>query len=162
MIFASARIPLLALAATVASLLSFWAFLSRPETLLDRSLAAALKAQPHALDAAATGADSPLADSDLLRLSSLGGASPFGRSRHVAVGDRITIAGRDGELRTLEVVDVRALQAQVTRSPGGAETHFLLVTCSVVGLDPGPNVRFIVEDVAPEPSTQMLKAHRAL
>lgn len=77
--------------------------------------------------------------------------APFGKP--LVVGDRITIAGRDGE-RQLEVVDLKAIGGNLMRTRT-EQVRLLLVTCRVVGPADRAEapVRFIVEAAAPQPST---------
>jgi hypothetical protein len=68
-------------------------------------------------------------------------SSPF--ASPLAVGDRITIAGRDGHERRLEVTDLKSIGDHAAR---GAQLRLMLVTCRVA--DPGSEeatVRFIIE-----------------
>ena len=78
--------------------------------------------------------------------------APFGKP--LVVGDRITIAGRDGQQRQLEVVDLKAIGGNLVRT-GTEHVRLLLVTCRVVG-QAGDRaeapVRFIVEATPPEPA----------
>lgn len=157
------RIPLLALAATIGSLAALSAVLSRPEALIDRSIAAALARKAplgQARHAAVTAPD----DDGLLRLSSAGEAleGPFGLSRSLAVGDRITIAGRDGERRTLEVAEVQAFAGPSQPAASGAQAALMLVTCKVLGGEPGAVVRFVIEDAGSGPVRPPENQHRAL
>ena len=72
---------------------------------------------------------------------------PFGKQ--LSVGDRITIAGRDGRQRILEVVDLRSLGEPLTKAVTGAHPmRLLLVTCRIVdetNREAGAPVRFIIE-----------------
>jgi hypothetical protein len=100
--------------------------------------------------------------------------SPTPFAKPLAIGDRITIAGRDGRQRQLEVVDLKAVgghQARATqainavdgqqaRTTQALNPRLLLVTCRVVGETTDraePTVRFIIEaepvtSVAPTPA----------
>jgi hypothetical protein len=74
--------------------------------------------------------------------------SPF--ARPLTVGDRITIAGRDGHERRLEVIDLKAIGDQGAR---GAQLRLILVTCRVT--DAGSEeatVRFVIEAEPPVPA----------
>ncbi len=82
--------------------------------------------------------------------------SPGPFAKPVAIGDRITIAGRDGGERQLEVVDLKAIGGNLVRT-GTDHVRLLLVTCRVVGPAGGQPaeraeapVRFIVE-AGPQP-----------
>ena len=83
--------------------------------------------------------------------------SPF--AKPLAIGDRITIAGRDGLERRLEVVDLKAIGENPAR--GGAQLRLMLVTCRVTGAPAGASeatVRFIVEAEPAEPALPPAKA----
>ncbi|MBX9590464.1 MAG: hypothetical protein K2X43_14245 [Hyphomonadaceae bacterium] len=91
--------------------------------------------------------------------------APFGK--RLAVGDRITISGRDGRVRTLEVIDLKAIGEPLTKAvTGAAPMRLLLVTCrSVEASEPDAQapVRFIIEGepveppaVAPSPAPKAL------
>ena len=74
--------------------------------------------------------------------------SPTPFAKPLAVGDRITIAGRDGHERQLEVVDLKAIGGNTARAVGPAHPRLLLVTCRIAGEVAGAAqapVRFIVE-----------------
>ena len=74
--------------------------------------------------------------------------SPTPFAKPLAVGDRITIAGREGRERQLEVIDLKALGGHQARAPQALHQRLLLVTCRVVSETaehPEPPVRFIVE-----------------
>jgi hypothetical protein len=81
--------------------------------------------------------------------------SPAPFAKPLAVGDHITIAGRDGRERQLEVVDLKAVGGNAARS--GA-MRLLLVTCRVTGEAAeraDAPVRFIIEA---EPAVPALRA----
>jgi len=74
--------------------------------------------------------------------------SPTPFAKPLAVGDRITIAGRDGRERHLEVVDLKAIGGSPVRTGSAAHPRLLLVTCRVAGEGADrveAPVRFIVE-----------------
>ncbi len=80
--------------------------------------------------------------------------SPSPIAKAFAVGDRITITGRDGNARQLEVMDLKAIGDHPVR---GAQLRLMLVTCRVAGADPASEeatVRFIIEA---EPPAQTLQ-----
>jgi hypothetical protein len=152
-----ARMPLLALAATAGVLATSWSILSRSDELIGRSYADALAERPQVARAGTPAGTGPQTELDLLQLSSAPAEQPFGLSRPVARGDRITITGRDGQARSLEVTEVRSL-------PAGTATgasNVLLVTCKVAGSEPAAVVRFVVESAAPDAEPTPL-VHRAL
>jgi hypothetical protein len=73
--------------------------------------------------------------------------SPAPFAKPLALGDRITISGRDGRDRQLEVADLKPLGEVHSRvSTGLGQARLLLVTCRVIGAkqDDAP-VRFIIE-----------------
>jgi len=150
------RIPLLALATTACALVAFWSVLSRSDELIGQSYAKALSAQTHIAAVPAGMPSAPQPEANLLHLSSAPAGLPFGLSRPVARGDRITIAGPDGQARTLEVTDVRPLKGDAPVAASGV----LLVTCKVAG-EPEATVRFIIESAAPETDLTP-RVHRAL
>ncbi len=83
--------------------------------------------------------------------------SPALFDRQLAVGDRITIAGRDGRERILQVVDLKVVGEPLVQAvAGAAPMRLLLVTCHIVGgdgsqADKAP-VRFIIEGEPSEPA----------
>ena len=82
--------------------------------------------------------------------------SPF--AKPLAVGDRITIAGRDGHERRLEVTDLKAVGDNAGRN---TQLRLMLVTCRVTDAGSGEStVRFIVEaePAAPHSLPQPAKA----
>lgn len=140
-----ASIPLLALAGacTTVGVLALTVF--RPEAVLDRGVEAALAQSGHAqaLSPPAPRAEA-LADSPHFWLSRLDDELPLGLSKPVQVGDRIEIAGRDGQ-RTLEVVDIREIGSSLTRIESRPGPRLLLVTSREVGIGNPRLVRFIIE-----------------
>jgi hypothetical protein len=76
----------------------------------------------------------------------------------MAVGDRITVKSGDGRERILEVVDVRALHAPVSRASDAATFGLHVVTCAIVGQPEARPVRFIVEAETPDASVPQGKA----
>jgi hypothetical protein len=80
--------------------------------------------------------------------------SPAPFDKRLSVGDRITITGRDGRERNLEVVDLRVIGEPLIQTvAGGTSTRLLLVTCRIVGggseQDAKVPVRFIIEGDPP-------------
>lgn len=90
--------------------------------------------------------------------------SPAPFAKRLAVGDRITISGRDGRQQTLEVVDLKSIGEPLTKVVTGAPPmRLLLVTCRIVDGDGQPPVRFIVEgEPAEPPAVQLSVAPKAL
>jgi len=85
--------------------------------------------------------------------------SPAPFAKPLAVGDRITIAGRGGQERRLEVVDMRAVGGNATGP--GVRARLLLVSCRVTGEAQGAGattVRFLIEAAAEKPVPQTAKA----
>lgn len=76
--------------------------------------------------------------------------SPAPFAKPLAVGDRITIAGRDGRERHLEVADLKAVGGTLLRA---GSPRLLLVTCRVLdaSAQEARPVRFIVEAEPAEP-----------
>jgi hypothetical protein len=77
-------------------------------------------------------------------------SSPF--AKPLVVGDRITISGRDGHERRLEVTDLKSIG---DHGPRGAQLRLMLVTCRVT--DAGSEeatVRFIIEAEPHVPALQ--------
>jgi len=77
-------------------------------------------------------------------------ASPSPFDKQLSVGDRITIAGRDGRERVLEVVDIKIIgEPLVPAVAVSAPPRLLMVTCRVVAADGEAEikapVRFIIE-----------------
>jgi hypothetical protein len=84
--------------------------------------------------------------------------SPTPFAKPLAVGDRITIAGRDGRERQLEVVDLKAVGGNAARTLRTGGMRLLLVTCRVTGEGADradAPVRFIIEA---EPAVPALPA----
>jgi hypothetical protein len=75
------------------------------------------------------------------------GPAPF--DKRLVVGDRITIAGRDGRAQTLEVIDLKLIGAPIVRvAADAAPVRLVRVTARVVGAtDSGREelVRFFIE-----------------
>jgi hypothetical protein len=76
----------------------------------------------------------------------------------VAVGDRISITGRDGRVRNLAVISLQPLPAPLLKiAVGATPVPLLLVTCQVIDpADPERRelVRFIIEAAEePKPAT---------
>ncbi len=92
--------------------------------------------------------------------------SPAPFDKGLAVGDRITITGRDGRERNLEVVDLRVIGEPLIQTVAGvAPVRLLLVTCRIIGggseLETKVPVRFIIEGdsaEAPPPPSAAPKA----
>ena len=78
--------------------------------------------------------------------------SPALFAKPVAIGDRITIAGHDGQERRLEVVDVKAVGA----TPSGREAASLLLVTARIRDETADKstVRFIVEGQMAKPAPQ--------
>ena len=84
--------------------------------------------------------------------------SPAPFAKPLTVGDRITIAGRDGRERQLEVVDLKAVGGNAARALRSGAMRLLLVTCRVAGEGTDradAPVRFIIEA---EPAAPALPA----
>jgi hypothetical protein len=79
--------------------------------------------------------------------------SPALFAKPVAVGDRITISGSDGQERRLEVVDVKAMGA----TPAGRDTASLLLVTARIHDEKAEKstVRFIVEGQVAKPAPKV-------
>jgi hypothetical protein len=81
---------------------------------------------------------------------------PF--AKQLAVGDRITISGRDRRERVLVVVDIKPLVDPITRIASDSAPQRMLVICRLVG---GSNdadqqqarVEFVIQGQTAEPAT---------
>ncbi len=85
--------------------------------------------------------------------------SPAPFAKPLAVGDRITIAGSDGQERRLEVVDMKAVGGRT--SALGVRGRLLLVSCRVTGeaaQASATTVRFLIEAAAEQPLPRPAKA----
>jgi len=89
-------------------------------------------------------------------LTRAGSQRPVRFDGRLAVGDRLTVTGRDGRARNLVVVGLEAMEAPLLKiAAGGAPVPLLLVTCRVVDqADPGRQelVRFQIEAEEPKPA----------
>ena len=86
----------------------------------------------------------------------------------VAIGDRVTIGGKTGPIRVLEVIDIKPLPSglipTVPAGPqalGTATPLLSLVTAKVVGTE-GLVTRIIIEDAGATPTTPSSPANKAL
>jgi hypothetical protein len=93
--------------------------------------------------------------------------SPALFAKRLAIGDRITISGREGRERVLEVIDLKGIGEPLTKVLTGATPmRLLLVTCRIV--DGGEReaqapVRFIIEgEPADPPAVQPSPAPKTL
>jgi hypothetical protein len=81
--------------------------------------------------------------------------SPTPFAKPLTIGDRITIAARDGRERRLEVIDLKAIGGQPVRTDRPGHPRLILVTCRVAGETADraeAHVRFIVEAEPTEPA----------
>ena len=80
--------------------------------------------------------------------------SPAPFAKGLAVGDRITIAGRDGRERVLEVIDLKAIGEPLAKAvTGPTPMRLLLVTCRAIDAsEREAHVRFIIEREPTEPA----------
>jgi hypothetical protein len=150
--------------AALALLLGWTIGAGSAEHSLGRSVASAFSDNGGVVSHTATHHSASSFDAEAFRLSSWQGhePAPAGLRGSIRVGDRITIGGSDGRLQTLEVVESRPFDADVTRVDTAPERRFVLVTARVVA-EPGRVVRFIVESEAETPATPAaLRSHRAL
>ena len=131
-VIAMAGIALVALAVAGASV-----GVLRSDLLLNRGFGNALQATRPGLSFDAVAAkteDHAAAVGDegyWLTRSEVESPAPF--AKQLAVGDRISIAGRDGRERQLEVVDLKAIGGNAARPLRTGGMRLLLVTCRVTG-----------------------------
>ena len=80
--------------------------------------------------------------------------SPAPFAKGLTVGDRITIAGRDGRERVLEVIDLKAIGEPLAKAvTGPTPMRLLLVTCRAIDAsEREAHVRFIIEREPTEPA----------
>lgn len=69
----------------------------------------------------------------------------------VTVGDRITLAQRDGAAATFEVVEVRPIAALPGSEAGGGRDLILVTAVSAAGLMPAQTIRFVFDGDAKSP-----------
>jgi hypothetical protein len=123
----------------------------RSDLLLNRGFGNALEATRPGLsfDGATAKAQDHAAVGDegyWLTRSEVESPAPF--AKQLAVGDRISIAGRDGRERQLEVVDLKAIGGNAVRPLRTGGMRLLLVTCRVTGEASDradAPVRFVIE-----------------
>jgi hypothetical protein len=134
----------------------------RSDLLLTRGFGKAFQNSAPALsfDTAAPrdGTQSPASGDEGYWLTRAEVESPAPFAKPLAVGDRITITGRDGRERRLEVTDLKAVGDNAGRA---TQMRLMLVTCRVTDSASGEStVRFIVEaePAAPQALPQPAKA----
>ncbi len=132
---ASLRVSAAAFTATLAALGAVWAVMDRPDALIERSFADAFE-RLEAPRADSIGLAAAKFDPTHVHLSRLPAAAPAGPA--LAVGNRMTIADRNGGSIAYEVIEVRALAGD--RAP-----VMTMVTVVSVGLTPARTMRFIVD-----------------
>jgi hypothetical protein len=121
----------------------------RSDLLLNRGFGNALQASRLGLSFDAVAAKTPPQGSPVgdegywLTRAEVESPAPF--AKPLTVGDRITIAGRDGRERQLEVVDLKAVGGNAARLLRTGAMRLLLVTCRVTGEGTDAPVRFIIE-----------------
>jgi len=154
--FRKSRTTILAGIAVAASLTA--AGILHSDVLLARGFGKAFRNSPPPVSfnvgAAKDGTQAPAAGDEgyWLTRSEVESPSPF--AKPLAVGDRITIAGRDGHERRLEVTDLKAIGDNAVR---GTQLRLMLVTCRVADADAdsdGAMVRFIIEAEPGVPALQ--------
>jgi hypothetical protein len=125
--------------------------LSQPEGMIERSYAGAFGgAEPvRAPQAMTTGDASPALDLSKVHLSSHQTAT--GVAASLGLGDRITLAQREGGIAEYEVIEVRPLLASDAGSPGVGLPHLMMVTAVTTGGRlPVQTIRFLVEPIQAE------------
>jgi hypothetical protein len=144
------RITAAALVATAAALTGLWTAAERPDRLIERAFADAFDRleAPHAARA-----ERPLFDPAHLHLSRLPAAPA--RVAPIAIGDRMTIAGRAGGSTTYEVVAMQPLPPVPGTDSPTAALALVMVTAVAVGEVPAETMRFVVET---GPATQAVPA----
>jgi len=142
-------------AAGLVAVVAAGAVVLRTDTIVSRGFDKALEASGPALslDTAARKPHTQAAGDEGFWLTRAEVESPAPFAKPVSLGDRITITGRGGLERHLEVVDLKVIGDGPTRA-GAAQSRLLLVTCRVAGdkSERGEaQVRFIIE-AEPEPA----------
>lgn len=134
------RISIAAVAAVAVGMAGIWTAMDRPDALIERSFAGAFDRLE---SAPPPRTETPLFDPAQLHLSRLEASSPM--SSPLALGDRMTIAGRAGSLATYEVIELRPLRQGTGSGASHADERMLLVTAVSVGQAPAQTIRFVVE-----------------
>jgi hypothetical protein len=125
---------------------------SRPDGLIERSFAQGFGSTGATLTAAKRPTLPASFDPAHLHLSSLPASGMAGPS--VAVGDRITLAQRQGGAVAYEVVEVRPLSLGHTQTEGSAEvSRLMLVTAVASDQNPTRTIRFIVDSASTSQGT---------
>ena len=146
-----AAIPLLTAVAAIASATGLSLILASPETVMRSALSTApptasstrivgdeIVAEPSPHKVLASTPNEGTVQSGSIR--ALGWFGP------VNVGDRITISRAEGQLRTLEVIEVRPLSSPLTRTDSADNPQKLLLVISRIIEEPDARtVRFIIE-----------------
>lgn len=147
-------LPLLSLAAACMAVGVLAMTLFRPEAVLDRSVERGL-AHAHTQGKALAQAPGRLVDSPYFHLSSITDDEvSSGLLKPVAVGDRISISGSSGLSQTLEVIDIREVDAGLAPVEKATGPRLLLITSRDVK-GTGSLVRFIIEaDGVQSPASQ--------
>ena len=86
-------------------------------------------------------------------------------AKRIAVGDRITISGRDGRERVLVVVDIKPLSGPITRIASDTASQRLLVVCRLVGgndAEQQARIEFVIQGHTAEPPTLSASAPKTL
>lgn len=145
------RVATLACIASVSALAVAGWELARPEALIERSYAEAFDRLDDGRAAAGAVARSVAGaaafDPAHVHLSRMPAATPIGPV--LAVGDRITLAQREGGVAAYEVIDVRPLSAKALGAEDAGLPRLLLVTAVTSGRAPAQTMRFIVDADAP-------------
>jgi hypothetical protein len=125
---------------------------SRPDGLIERSFAQGFGSNLDPLTAASRPLLPASFDPAHLHLSSLPASGMAGPS--VAVGDKITLAQRQGGSVAYEVVEVRPLPLGDAYTSGSADvSRPMLVTAIASGFSPTQTIRFIVDAASPPQGT---------
>jgi hypothetical protein len=154
-----ARVPVLAMTATVGTLCAMTIALSRPEAVLVQTFGAGLAAKSRAIEQVTA---TKMADSPYFWLSKSEPNKALGLAQPVRLGDRITVSSQSGEHSVLEVIDIRDLDGDVTHADATTTPRLVLVSCKIVGSPGDRLVRFIVEATEPETAALGTPSPRAL
>lgn len=156
-------LPVVALAVAAAFTTGVIRLLSNSEAVMQGSVESALSRLPHQILPATANATDEF-DPRSLHLSRLEDSGALDIIGPVAVGDHISISGRDGIRRVLQVVEMRELDIGTTKTSteGFHSAGLVLVTSRVVGGRPDQIVRFIIASHATAPGIAQPAAGRTL
>lgn len=154
------RVSVLACVASLTGLAVAAYGLTRPDDMIARSYTDAFGGTEPAgwPTAAVAGAGSASFDPAQVLLSSLPAVRPAGPV--LGIGDRVTLAQRDGGAADYEVTDVRPLPAADLGAPGAKLPRLTMVTAvSIGGRLPVQTIRFLIDADAPTAPPVPAKQH---